>query len=225
MNYNSVYRGIIIQNNDPDNLGRVKVFVPHISMTLYKDWNDNLKQDKFFNYPGQNLNSHLTADILKRLKEALPWTEVIQPIFGPSGSGYYHSETDHASIDGSAQPESELNGNKENGSQTMNIHSRIEKSEVNTFNAAKSTYGVSQQGDPAKTKGSNATISNDLPALLSPRGNQPNGFISIPDVGNHVWVVFENGNPSMPLIVGSIISRSDNLTNSGIPDNAQQTVA
>ena len=27
--------GIVIQNNDPDKAGKVKVFVPHISSTIY----------------------------------------------------------------------------------------------------------------------------------------------------------------------------------------------
>lgn len=225
MKYNTVYRGIIIQNNDPDNLGRVKVFVPHISMTLYKDWNDTLSKDKFFKSPGQNLNSHLTADIIKRLKESLPWTEVIQPIFGPSGSGYYHSETDYASIDGGAWTESEISEGKEVGIQTMNMHSKVSAGDNNPLNPSKTTYGVEGENDPLKSKGSNSKIVNSLPAMTSPRGNQPNGFISIPDVGNHVWVIFENENPNMPLVIGSILSRSDHLTNSGIPDEVVSTLS
>lgn len=218
--YNSVYRGIIIQNNDPDNLGRVKVFVPHVSMTLYKDWNEKIEEDKFFKFPGQNLDSALTVDILKRLKTSLPWTEVVQPIFGPGGSGYYHSETDFGAIDGSGLFESEINNEEEVGTQTMNIHSQ-KKGDNNIMNGAKSTYGMDIDRDPNKTVGSNHTIVNPLPPLNSPRGNQPNGFISIPDVGNHVWVIFEDGNPLRPLVIGSIISRDDNLVNSGFKETQQ----
>ena len=97
--YSGTYKGIIIQNNDPENMGRVKVYVPHISMTLYDDWNDNLKDDKFFKFLGSNLDSNLDANILKRLKESLPWGEVEQPLFGPVGTGYYWAEADHGTIE------------------------------------------------------------------------------------------------------------------------------
>ena len=30
--------GIVIQNNDPDKSGKVKVWVPHLSPTVYKNW-------------------------------------------------------------------------------------------------------------------------------------------------------------------------------------------
>jgi hypothetical protein len=47
--FNSIYLGIIVQNNDPQRRGRVKVFVPHLSPTIYEDWvGDN--KDKFFNF-------------------------------------------------------------------------------------------------------------------------------------------------------------------------------
>lgn len=220
MNYDNIYRGIIIQNNDPDNMGRVKVFIPHISMTLYKGWNEEVEVDKFFRNPGNNLDSALTADILKRLKEALPWTEVLQPIFGPSGSAYYHAEADFTHIDGSANPESELTDNKEIGSQTTNFHSKLESGSNNIMTPTKSSYGSVVLNDKNNSVGANSKIVNTLPDMTSPRGNQPNGFISIPDVGNHVWVVFEGGDAEMPLVVGSIISKSDHLTNSGIVDKS-----
>ena len=40
--YYGNYLGIIIQNNDPLARGRVKIFVPHISPTVYKNWNENI---------------------------------------------------------------------------------------------------------------------------------------------------------------------------------------
>ena len=30
--------GIVIQNNDPDKAGKVKIFIPHISSTIYNNW-------------------------------------------------------------------------------------------------------------------------------------------------------------------------------------------
>jgi len=34
--YQGNYLGIVVQNNDPLKRGRVKVFVPHVSPTVYK---------------------------------------------------------------------------------------------------------------------------------------------------------------------------------------------
>ena len=34
------YLGIVVQNNDPLKKGRVKVFIPHLSATLYENWAD-----------------------------------------------------------------------------------------------------------------------------------------------------------------------------------------
>ena len=56
MEYNSNYRGIVTYNNDPENKGFVKVFVPGIH------------PDEFFHDP-----------------KALPWCEPAMPIFGGSG--------------------------------------------------------------------------------------------------------------------------------------------
>ena len=32
------YLGIVVQNNDPDKGGKVQVWVPHVSPTVYKNW-------------------------------------------------------------------------------------------------------------------------------------------------------------------------------------------
>ena len=32
------YVGIVVQNNDPTQRGRVKVFVPHVTPTVYNKW-------------------------------------------------------------------------------------------------------------------------------------------------------------------------------------------
>ena len=48
--YNSIYLGIVIQNNDPKKRGRVKVYVPHISPALATDSSSNRnKSFKFIN--------------------------------------------------------------------------------------------------------------------------------------------------------------------------------
>jgi len=93
--YPHSYRGIVIQNDDPDKIGRVKVFVPEVNMTLFDKWNKDKTVDKHVTYPGNNLASSLTPEILLRLKQALPWGQVKQPIFGMGTAGFYNADSDH----------------------------------------------------------------------------------------------------------------------------------
>ena len=85
--YQGNYLGIVVQNNDPLKRGRVKVFVPHVSPTVYKGWNDAVR-DKKFKFVGVNTYSDLT-DVVEDLKKILPWAECAAPLAGESSSGRY----------------------------------------------------------------------------------------------------------------------------------------
>lgn len=88
------YKGLVISNSDPEFCGRVKVFVPSISMTLYEGWNKDRNTDKKFTTLGGNLASSITPEILQRLKESLPWAQVKHPIFGMGTNMTYHNDKD-----------------------------------------------------------------------------------------------------------------------------------
>lgn len=94
MKYTETYRGIVIQNNDPKQEGRVKVFVPGINLQQLKNWNQKKEEDKMFNVMGQNTKSSLTPDILQNQKEKLFWAEVMLPSVGMSAPGFYHASSD-----------------------------------------------------------------------------------------------------------------------------------
>lgn len=79
---NSVYQGIVIQNNDPDKAGKIKVFVPAVSNTVYNGWNE-LSDNKTFSKI--DADSSITK-ILSVLKEDLPWAESATNIFGGDSS-------------------------------------------------------------------------------------------------------------------------------------------
>ena len=38
--FDGQYLGIVVQNNDPEKRGRLKVFVPHVTPTVYNKWNE-----------------------------------------------------------------------------------------------------------------------------------------------------------------------------------------
>ena len=76
MRVNSIYPGIVIQNNDPDKNGRVKVFVPGITNTIYDNWN-GVVEDKEFSFIDGSI-----LPIMKTLKEDLPWASCATSMFG-----------------------------------------------------------------------------------------------------------------------------------------------
>ena len=41
------YLGLVVNTTDPEKRGRVQVFVPNITPTLYKDWNETAKNKSF----------------------------------------------------------------------------------------------------------------------------------------------------------------------------------
>ena len=94
MKFNEAYRGIVIQNNDPKQLGRVKVFVPGINLTQTKNWNQKREEDKFFKTLGSNTNTSLTPDILQELKNKLFWATVMMPVAGSGTAGIYDAPND-----------------------------------------------------------------------------------------------------------------------------------
>jgi hypothetical protein len=94
MKYTETYRGIVIQNNDPKQEGRVKVFVPGINLQQLKNWNQKREEDKMFKVMGQNTKSSLTVDILQNQKDKLFWAEVMLPSIGMSAPGFYHASSD-----------------------------------------------------------------------------------------------------------------------------------
>ena len=48
--YNGMYIGIVVQNNDPEKRGRVKIYVPHVNVNVYENWYQ-VDEDKSFAFP------------------------------------------------------------------------------------------------------------------------------------------------------------------------------
>ena len=72
------YLGIVINNEDPEERKRVQVFIPHLSNTLFSNWNNRL-EDFAIRSP-----LDLGDKIVTKLKQLLPWAEAAAPIFGGS---------------------------------------------------------------------------------------------------------------------------------------------
>jgi hypothetical protein len=138
LQYDGMYRGIVIQNNDPNNIGRIKTFVPGINLTQIKNWNQKMEEDKFFKYMGSNTKSALTTDILLSQKQKLFWAEVMLPITGMGAPGFYNAPSDSYYIGNDSDYLSQA-GNK--SAEAFAKDASDAKARLNTT-PANPTYGI-----------------------------------------------------------------------------------
>lgn len=226
--YYGNYIGIVIQNNDPDKRGRCKIYVPHVSVTLYERWNV-VPRDKRFRFMGENLTSSLN-EVMDDLKDILPWAEYAAPIQGAVGSGRYNAHNKTGSISDSnrleetdpvldptgkvKEPDSKFALNKDGiGEKPARIYEVEDLKLSDAWNdnggsgnydqAGKLGLGFSEKG------GSNKHNITQWPELRinkysynytpSSYSNCAKGSFSIPNVGAHVWVFFREGDPQDPV--------------------------
>lgn len=202
MNYNGMYLGIVVQNNDPEHRGRLKVYVPHVSYNVYENWyRENV--DKNFRFPGQNIDSDLSK-IIEPLKKVLPWAECAAPLVGASGTGRYNSHLDQATIsDGSDLSLTVPNS----GAVEMDVNSKYNLNADGVAEQPGRKYEIEHMrlNDAFVT-----TLSGSLdqpqrinkysytykPTTYS---NKTKGSFSVPNVGSHVWCFFREGDAKSPV--------------------------
>jgi len=198
--YNGMHVGIVVQNNDPQYRGRVKVFVPHISPTVYKNWIENTKdkaaKDRVFKFLGDNISSDLT-NIVDDLKLVLPWAEVSSPVAGEATMGRYHASSHLATTSDGSNREYLYNSTPTAYTQnTDNISEKpghiFDMANVNLSDAF---------NNPQLTNVNNV---NKLSYNYTPEcySNSGKGSFAIPNVGAHVWVFFNCGDPLKPVVFG-----------------------
>ena len=100
--YAGNHLGIVIQNNDPERKGRVKIYCPNLTATVYDNWY-KIPKNRSFKFIGKNINSDL-SDIIE-LKTLLPWSECAAPIAGAGATGRYNAHEQTGSISDSSKVE------------------------------------------------------------------------------------------------------------------------
>jgi len=205
------YLGIVVQNNDPLKRGRVKVFVPHISPSVYKNWVEN-SSDKKFKFLGKNVNSDL-SNIIDDLKKILPWAELSAPLVGESSSGRYNAFKNIGTVSDSSNLTSTFNDP---------TNSNIDQSKLTQYSQNQDNIGEKPGNifdinyyklkdafsTPSETNVNNANkySFNYTPECYS---NCTRGTFPVLSVGAHVWVFFNNGDPLKPVVFGSYFGASD----------------
>jgi hypothetical protein len=198
------YLGIVVQNNDPKKRGRIKVFIPHISATIYENWaeldKDNQVPNKAFKFPGSNISGDLTKDVMDTLKKILPWAECAMPLVGENASGRYHAFSDTASISDtnklttfpptSGGITSDITLNKDQIGESPGRKYELQK--LKLYDA----FTGSLSGSCNQPNKANIFGYNYVPNTYS---NKSKGAFSIPSVGAHIWCFFREGDPTDPV--------------------------
>jgi hypothetical protein len=96
----SIYKGIVVKNDDPLGLYRVKVYIPELSNQPFDEWFDKYT-DFSINVPGKNINDDkigtwYDTKIFSEVAAILPWAEPCHPIIGESGEYRYDEENKNA---------------------------------------------------------------------------------------------------------------------------------
>ena len=184
------YLGIVVQNNDPDKAGKLKVWIPQISPTVYDKW-DNKDTSKSFKFIGKNLDSDLT-DIIEDLKKVLPWAECASPITGSAAPGRYNAWEQKGTISDSNRLDTsypEDIKNKYNLNSDSIGEKPARKYEVHQLKVADAFADKNK----IKFNNVNAYAYSYIPESYS---NSAKGSFSIPNVGSYVWVFCVGGDPN-----------------------------
>ena len=209
--YYGNYLGIIIQNNDPLARGRVKIFVPHISPTVYKNWNE-IPEDKKFKFLGANINSDLN-NIYEDLKKILPWSICASPITGEMSTGRLNTKPNYASTSDSSY--SKKGGFEKTEFENIDVTDKtsgkqnvdgIGEKEGNVYE--KYRFKVNDAFNSADNNINNVNL-NSFDYTPSVYSNKTKGSFAIPSVGAHVWVFFHDGDPLFPVYFAASYGQDD----------------
>lgn len=91
------YLGLVVSDDgqDPERRGRIQVWVPGITNTMYGGWNDDPTDKKIY-YIGDD--SQLKDVDIQRLRAVLPWAECASPLIGGGGTPLYYNKSSGGTV-------------------------------------------------------------------------------------------------------------------------------
>jgi hypothetical protein len=222
-NDQSFFRGIVVKNNDPLKMNRVKVFIPELSNQPYDEWIEKF-QTFILKSPGINTNPKTGSEkekvgdwedtkVFEEICNTIPWAEPCFPVIGESGNyRFYNKDGDPIStISDCNYPE---------GFQTIDENPpTIQKGSFSPSYLYENKETVIS--DAFRSPTGNYSVNNN-PYSYSYRPsnhvNKTKGLIGIPEVGSKVWVFHYQGDYNFPVYFGvnqdfrslTLINNSDN---------------
>lgn len=184
----NIHLGIVVQTNDPEMRGRVKVFIPRLAPVI-PSLNENV--DKFFNFIDSKNNSEFTK-ILDDLKKILPWAEYAGPLCGGNASGRYNAQSETGTTSDS---------NAWKGDEIVKGFRPVQN-----YIAQNTIPDAFTEVGKHKNNFVNQYAHQYTPTNYS---GLARGLFSIPNVGAHIYVFFTNGDRNFPVYFASSYSQDD----------------
>lgn len=234
------YRGIVLQNNDPERRGRVKIFIPAFSPHIYNQWlnattetndGEEFTNKKFRFSQGSNINKINCTDkdrpslkqIAEQAKKVLEWAEQASCLFGAGTSGLYGQQQDKCTISDASISDRFSDINNAQCAQAEDANDanidRIAEKGGHKFEVDDATRDL-QDGfvslNEDKMPEINAFAKTYKPSAYS---NKTKGIFTVPNVGAMVWVFFENGDIARPVYFAYSYDKQDWQSIYNVGDN------
>lgn len=192
------FKGIIMQNNDPERRGRVKIAIPEFFVEHLRDagLNADVYAARFVG--GGNISSVFDAETLKKFCSHLRWAEQAAPLLGGGTSGVFDAKNKVATVG---------DGHRGILREPMGEESITPSGESVSPKAAMSIHGTQGGFDQgARTGLCDVYNQSYAPTAIN---NATKGSFSVPRVGAQVWVFFDHGSMLHPVYIAYVYDQSD----------------
>lgn len=203
--YTGFYLGYVIQNNDPDRGGKVKIYIPAL-MPVFAEEASTINEEGADVKVDFKDFSTLPPSMVKKIKNILPWARQMSPLIGPGNSTTYNAKNHLTTTVDDNFYRTEFaqklkDGEQPEASPKMPGSLLQEKEFILSGGHVESEVIDNVPATPVTDPDNNSLV----PELYS---NQSKGMFSIPSVGAVVWVFFENGEWDLPVYFGYHYSAS-----------------
>jgi|TARA_R100001594_G_scaffold7339_1_gene19918 hypothetical protein len=188
----SFYRGIVLDDKDPNKLMRLKVFIPELSNQPYESWFDEYSNGtQEMRQPGKI--GPLQLHEVDTLKELLPWAEQMAPLMGESGLSHYFAPK--------GEQRSKATYVKDGTKDTP------PSAETGGLPPRDTIAGEGADCADEWVSGKYGK-SNPHGGAFAPKnsGSIASGVYGVPPVGSHVWVFHYRGDLNFPVYFGTSTS-------------------
>lgn len=203
---NSFYRGIVVKNNDPDKLNRVKIYIPEITNQPYDEW---LESHKHFvlKSMGDNVNegdgTWKDTKIFEEICETIPWAEPCYPLMGESGNFRYYKDGEISTItDCNYEDGFEINNDTPPDENTGAFSPAFLYDYDTTM--ISDAFAMPVKDEKVDYRPDFLGVCNPYSYAYRPNkhSNNTKGIIGVPEVGSKVWVFHYEGDLNFPIYFG-----------------------
>lgn len=212
------YKGIVVKNNDPLKMHRVKIYIPELSNQPLTDWLQEYKRMNM-RFPGTNNTNDAWKDtaIFDEISKFIPWAEPCVSLLGEHGPARYQSPNRRAVI---------TDGNYEETFQTNDTAKPTLETGALSPGFVYANYETTLS-DAFSDPSANLTTSCNPYSFLTRPANtsgKAKGVFSMPAVGSKLWVFHYKGDLNFPVYFGGIVSYRETMLIDGMDNKAQQSL-